>query len=229
MYLLRLGLAGVGGERVGGEQIERQLAASGRPGGHAVEQLVAELRQVGRQAERRIVDGAAQPVPQRVRRGRPPRVEPGQDLVAGHRAKSRTISGVRARASPSLDASPTPADAKWGRPPPLPPVAWAIALAMSPAFTPLETRSSVTATWIPARSPFVNSTEIARLCFARKPSMIAAIWLRSSRSDSPTCSSTSPIFSTAPRSPLPAPFSSSLICFSSFLFSSSIASMRRAR
>src|SRR6267154_5212964 len=84
MYLLRLGLAGVGGERVGGEQIERQLAASGRPGGHAVEQLVAELRQVGRQAERRIVDGAAQPVPERVRRGRPPRVEPGQDLVAGH-------------------------------------------------------------------------------------------------------------------------------------------------
>src|SRR5258706_14847885 len=83
MYLLRLGLAGVGGERVGGEQIERELAASARPGGHAVEQLVAKLRQVGRQAERRIVDGAAQPVPERVRRGRPPRVEPGLDLSAG--------------------------------------------------------------------------------------------------------------------------------------------------
>ena len=29
---------------------------------------------------------------------------------------------------------------------------------MSPALTPLETRSSVTATWIPARCPVVNNT-----------------------------------------------------------------------
>jgi len=47
MYLLRLGLAGVGRERVGGEKIERQLAASPRPGSDPVEQLVTQLRQVG--------------------------------------------------------------------------------------------------------------------------------------------------------------------------------------
>src|SRR5437667_3864638 len=224
--LLGLGLARVGGERIGGEEIERQLAASQRSGRHAVQQLTPEPRQMRDQRLGGIVHDPPEPLPQCVRRRGSPRVEPGQDLVARHRAKSRTISAVRARASPSLDTSPTPADAKCGRPPPLPPVVDAMALAMSPAFTPLETRSSVTATWIPARSPVVNSTEIARLCLARKPSMIAAICPRSSRLDSLTWSSTSPIFSTAPCSPFPAPpLSSSAIRFSRFLFSYSIASI----
>src|SRR5882762_7061391 len=179
-----LSLEGVCGERVGREEIERQFSAPPRFAHDSVEQCPTQLRQVsgelGAGSGEQLFDGAIETLPQCGRRRRSPRMEPRQHFLASHRANSRTISAVRARASRSLLTSPTPADAKCGRPPPLPPVVAAIALAMSPALTPLETRSSVTATWIPARSPVVNSTEIARLWFARKPSIIAAIWLRSS-------------------------------------------------
>src|SRR2546422_2497049 len=57
----------------------------------------------------------------------------------------------------------SPADAKCGRPPPLPPDTAAIAPAISPAFTPCATRSSVTATWIPGRSEEHTSELQSRL------------------------------------------------------------------
>src|SRR5688500_6617923 len=163
--LLGLGFERVGDEGICGQQVERELPSPARPRGDASEQRATDLFQMGGESEWGIVHGAVQALAQRGRWRGTPRVEPGQHLVPGHRAgggaNSRTISGVRARASPSLDGSPTPADAKWGRPPPFPPVAAAMALAMSPALMPLETRSSVTATWIPARLPVVNNTEIA--------------------------------------------------------------------
>src|SRR5947209_4214567 len=89
-------------------------------------------------------------------------------------AASPAASGC-ARARPSLAGSPAPAEAKCGRPPPLPPDTATMALAMSPAFTPCCTRSSVTATCTPACSPFVNRTEIARLWLERNTSITRPI------------------------------------------------------
>src|SRR6266540_831126 len=81
---------------------------------------------------------------------------------------------------------------------------------------------------MPGRWPVVNSTEIARLCFARKPSIRTPIWARSSRGLSSMCRSTSPMRSTLPASRAPLPDRSrSCTCRSSLRFSSSIASMRR--
>src|SRR5205807_508305 len=74
-----------------------------------------------------------------------------------------------------LEGQLAPADAKCGLPPPFPPDTAAIALAMSPAFTPCCTRSSVTATCTPARSPFVNRMEIARLWLERNASITSPI------------------------------------------------------
>ena len=69
------------------------------------------------------------------------------EIAAAHATAAKLI-GMQAL---YLDAGsgaerPVPADAKWGRPPPLPPTVAAIALTISPAFSPCETRSSVTAT-----------------------------------------------------------------------------------
>src|SRR6266540_498607 len=58
---------------------------------------------------------------------------------------------------------------------------------------------------MPGRWPVVNSTEIARLCFARKPSIRTPIWARSSRGLSSMCRSTSPMRSTLPASRAPLP------------------------
>ena len=73
-------------------------------------------------------------------------------------SSAATIAGVSARALGSFAASPAPADAKWGRPPPRPPLTAAIRFTTSPAFTPREIRSSVTPTCTPGRSPLTNST-----------------------------------------------------------------------
>src|SRR5258705_4795281 len=230
MCPLGLRFEGVGGERVGREEIERELAAALRLACDTIEQIAAQARQIDRErgagSRHQLFDGAIKTLPQCLRGRRSTRTEPREDLVALHHETSRPISRFRALASPSWLTSPTPADAKCGRPPLFPPVVAAMALAISPALIPLETRSSVTATWMPARSPVVNNTEIARLCFPRKPSMMAEIWSRSSIADSETCNSRSPIFSTCPDSPVPA-LTSSATRFSNFLFSSSIASIRR--
>lgn len=89
------------------------------------------------------------PVDPLAKPGRRGRRVPG-DPVPGdaQRASSQsaTTSGVAVRAAASREASPAPADAKWGRPPPLPPLSAASRLTRSPAFRPAFTRSSVTAT-----------------------------------------------------------------------------------
>src|SRR5438105_13033755 len=178
--LLGLGFERVRGKRIGGEQVERQFTPAAGPRRNAGEQLASQLRQMLGKRKARCMHRAAEPLPQGCRWCGAAGIQPSQHFLARHRAKSRTISAVRARASPSFARSPTPAEAKCGRPPPVPPVALAIAFAMSPALTPLETRSSVTATWIPARCPVVNNTEIAHLCFPRNPSILAPAALRSS-------------------------------------------------
>src|SRR2546428_627137 len=92
MYLLSLSLEGVGGERVGRQKIERELAAARRPRGDSVQQLATEARQMGDECVRSIVYGAAQPLLQRLWRYRAPRVEPGQDLSASHSSSPRSPS-----------------------------------------------------------------------------------------------------------------------------------------
>src|SRR5947199_148364 len=114
--------------------------------------------------------------PERVRRDRATRREPGEHLAPRHRRSNpSTIARACARARPSFAGSPAPAEAKCGRPPPLPPDTATMALAMSPAFTPCCTRSSVTATCTPACSPFVNRTVIARLWLERNTSITRPI------------------------------------------------------
>src|SRR5256886_1491691 len=176
-------------ERVGGEQLPRQLAPALRPTRHARQQAPPQLGQLVRQGQRGgrlgLSHGVLEQGPQRVRRGRPPRRQPGQQLGAGHRRSNRsTMSRACARARPIFATSPAPAEAKCGRPPPLPPDPAAIALAISPALTPCCTRSSVTATCTPACSPFVNRTEIARRWLERNASITSPICSRSSRSES---------------------------------------------
>src|SRR5213596_4054868 len=144
MCLLGLRLEGVGGERVGREEIERELAAARRLARDAVEQITAQARQIDRKrgagSGDQLFDGAIETLPQCLRGRRSTRTEPREHLIARHPASSRTISTVRARASPSLLTSPTPADAKCGRPPPFPPVVAAMALAISPALMRSEER-----------------------------------------------------------------------------------------
>src|SRR6266849_1453901 len=146
-----LSLESVGGERVGREQIQRQLAAARWARCYPVQQFLPKVSEIdweqGAGSREQFIHCAFEPFPERLRRCRFARFEPCQDVCSRHRWRSsRTMRGVWLRASRIFATSPMPADAKCGRPPPLPPVVIAIALAISPALTPLETRSSVTAT-----------------------------------------------------------------------------------
>src|SRR5882672_2778680 len=179
---VRLGLRfeRVRDEGVRREQVERQLAPGAwpirYPPQHAPSQEGELVRQRRAGGELRVGHRPLEADPQRVRGDRAARLEPGKHLASGHRRSSPSmIARVWARARPSFAASPAPAEAKCGRPPPFPPDTAAIALAMSPALTPCCTRSSVTETCTPARSPFVNSTEIARLWLERNASMTSPI------------------------------------------------------
>src|SRR6185369_1599946 len=61
-------------------------------------------------------------------------------------SQAEMTAGVWARASANRAGSPAPADAKWGRPPPLPPLIAAIRFTRSPALRPALTRSSLNVT-----------------------------------------------------------------------------------
>src|SRR5207247_5338022 len=154
---VRLGLERIGDKRIGGEQVERQLAPARGVRRHAAQQPAADGREVARQ---RLgpVRYARRKVPrQRRRRRRMPRLEPRQHRVSFHRSsRLRTTSATRDSISGSLATSPTPAEAKCGRPPPLPPTSAARSPASSPALSPRDTRSSVTAMWRPGRPPLVS-------------------------------------------------------------------------
>src|SRR5207237_8283744 len=160
---LGLRLECVRDERVGREQIQRQLAPARRSPRHPCQQALPQQGQLVRERQGRVVHSGREGGAQHVGRRRAARLEPREQLAPGHRASSRlTIVAVCARVSPSLAGSPAPADAKCGRPPPLPPETAASAAAISAAFTPCATKSSVTPTWIPGRSPLVNSTDTDR-------------------------------------------------------------------
>src|SRR6266576_2235312 len=143
--LLRLRFEGVRGKGVGGQKIERQLAPAGRPRDHAVEELVAEAREMRRDAAFRVMHRAPEPLTRRRGWDGPPGVEPRQDLIARHRLRSfLKIVGACDRVDARRVTSRTPAEEKCGRPPPLPPAVEARAFTMSPALIPWLTRSSVT-------------------------------------------------------------------------------------
>src|SRR3989440_3515235 len=170
----------VRGERAGRGQLEGQLAPAVRPTRNPPEHPPPQngelIRQGDEGGELRVAHRGRETRPQSVRGHGAACLEPGEHLAPGHRRSNpSTIARAWARASPSFVASPAPADAKCGLPPPFPPDTAAIALAMSPAFTPCCTRSSVTATCTPARSPFVNRMEIARLWLERNASITSPI------------------------------------------------------
>src|SRR4029077_9169479 len=167
-------------QRVGGEQLERQLSPPLRPIHHPPQHPPPHQGELVRQGHARgdlpVSHGSLETHAERVRGDRPARLEPGEHLAPRHRRSNPwTIAGAWVRANPSFVASPTPAEAKCGRPPPFPPATAAIALTISPAFTPCCTRSSVTPTCTPGRSPFVNRREIARLWLERNASMTSPI------------------------------------------------------
>src|SRR6267142_6712418 len=111
----RFGLCfeGVSGECIGRQQIERQLAPAVRLARHPLEQRLANLRQVTREqgagSREQLIDRAIDPSTERLRRRRPARVQPGQNVLSRHRLRSSlTMRGVCSRASRSFAVSPTP-------------------------------------------------------------------------------------------------------------------------
>src|SRR3990172_8217889 len=253
---LRHRLAGKGHQGVGSEQGEG-LVVGGRRGQGLREQAVTRILQLVVQrgtcnGQRRLLraapfyvvhctwhasggwHGGQDPPPQRRRHAAEPSFQPrlhSAQLVPWASA-ARTMSGVLARVSPSLAGSPKPPDAKCGRPPPLPPLTAAIRATRSPAFTPRATSSSVRLTCTPGRSPPVNITHTPFFFFsARNLSIISPTCSRSVTGASPTSNSMSPSGYRANPFPLSAPpsLNNCSICFSNRFFSSSSASMRRAR
>ena len=160
--LLGLGQESQGHEGVRREQVERHRSIAGA-GQHPVEGSTAG----GGQGFGRCSAGAGMgqhALAQGVRRaGRLP-LQPGSRQAPFPSARvpppsqAETSSRVAARAWGSLVASPAPAEAKWGRPPPRPPLSAAMRFTRSPALRPARTRSSVRATWMPPRPPVLKST-----------------------------------------------------------------------
>src|SRR5256886_15593641 len=121
-----LGFERVGDEGIGCEQLDRQLAPPARSTRHPPEHLPAQqgelIRQGVERRELRVTHHGLDARPERVRGDRAARREPGEQLAPRHRRSNpSTIARACARARPSFPGAPAPAEAKCGRPPPLPP------------------------------------------------------------------------------------------------------------
>src|SRR5467141_4021841 len=102
--------------------------------GHPRQQLRAEACQVLRQRLRAVRRRRLEMGTQIGGRHGTAGAEPVKQLATGHTFSTRLMMPLaRARVGASSVGSPTPADAKCGRPPPLPPVETAKAFAISPA------------------------------------------------------------------------------------------------
>src|SRR5512134_806968 len=156
------------------EEIERDGAVA-RVRQHLLQRGVGRVAERGRDiGSTRYGTGVLlHPRAERFGRGYGVQVEPetqGRKLrvCLGHPPSSQaaTMPGVASRAAASREGSPAPAEAKWGRPPPLPPLTAAMRLTSSPADRPAATRSSLSATCTAPRPAVPNSTRTA----ARLPS-----------------------------------------------------------
>ena len=140
---LGLGQESQGDERVGREQVERHRAVA-RRGPAPGRGLDRPRRPVLRRGSSALAAGMATAPARAGRPARRPSAAPASGAVRRRSlprasrppSQAETARGWRHAPGGAWSASPAPAEAKWGRPPPLPPLSAAIRLTRSPALRP---------------------------------------------------------------------------------------------